>query len=100
MNGRWSPAAAAALAPPSSSVSREGAHVALTYVSKPSQASETVTAARSLGVRAIAIRAYSADPEAVIAAVERTIAEFGGRSTHCFDPESQVKRRRWASIRK
>lgn len=59
-------------------LAREGARVALTYVSKPDQANETVKAAQALGVRAIAIQADSADPEAVVAAVERTVAEFGG----------------------
>lgn len=59
-------------------LAREGAHVALTYVSKPDQANETAEAAQALGVQALAIQADSADPEAVIAAVERTVAEFGG----------------------
>lgn len=59
-------------------LAREGAHVALTYVSKPDQASATARQARALGVRAIAIQADSADPQALIAAVERTVAEFGG----------------------
>src|SRR5919106_2434257 len=59
-------------------LAREGAHVALTYVSKPDQANETAKAAQALGVRAVAIQADSADPEAVVAAVERTVAEFGG----------------------
>jgi 3-oxoacyl-[acyl-carrier protein] reductase len=59
-------------------LAREGAHVALTYVSKPEQANETVTAARALGVRALAIQADSADAAAVVLAVERTVAELGG----------------------
>lgn len=59
-------------------LAREGANVALTYVSKPDQANETVTAAQALGVRALAIRADSADAEAVVAAVERTVEELGG----------------------
>jgi 3-oxoacyl-[acyl-carrier protein] reductase len=59
-------------------LAREGAHVALTYVSKPDQANETVTAARALGVRALAIQADSADAAAVVLAVERTVAELGG----------------------
>jgi 3-oxoacyl-[acyl-carrier protein] reductase len=59
-------------------LAREGAHVALTYISKPDQANETAKAAQALGVRAIAIQADSADPEAVVAAVERTVAELGG----------------------
>lgn len=56
----------------------EGAHVALTYVSKPDQANETAKMARALGVRALAIQADNADAEAVVAAVEQTIRELGG----------------------
>ncbi|PYS91017.1 MAG: oxidoreductase [Acidobacteria bacterium] len=59
-------------------LAREGAHVALTYISKPDQANETAQAAEALGVRALAIQADSADAQAVAAAVERTVAEFGG----------------------
>jgi 3-oxoacyl-[acyl-carrier protein] reductase len=56
----------------------EGAHVALTYVSKPDQAAETVKAAQALGVKSLAIQADSADAGAVAAAVERTVRELGG----------------------
>jgi len=56
----------------------EGADVALTYVSKPDQAEETVKAAQALGVKALAIQADSADAKAVVAAVERTVRELGG----------------------
>jgi 3-oxoacyl-[acyl-carrier protein] reductase len=59
-------------------LAHEGADVALTYVSKPDQANETLKAAQALGVRALAIQADSADAEAVVAAVERTVGEFGG----------------------
>jgi len=59
-------------------LAREGAHVALTYVSKPDQANETVKAAQALGVEALAVQADSADAEAVVAAVERTVRELGG----------------------
>ena len=59
-------------------LAREGAHVALTYVSKPDQANETVKAAQAFGVKALAIQADSADAEAVVAAVERTVRELGG----------------------
>jgi len=59
-------------------LAREGAHVALTYVSRPGHANETVKAAQAFGVRALAIQADSADAEAVVAAVERTVAELGG----------------------
>jgi 3-oxoacyl-[acyl-carrier protein] reductase len=56
----------------------EGAHVALTYVSNPNQANETVNAVKALGVKALAIQADSADAGAVVAAVERTVRELGG----------------------
>jgi len=59
-------------------LAREGAHVALSYVSKPEQAQATVKAAQALGVKALAIQADSADPKAVVAAVERTVRELGG----------------------
>jgi 3-oxoacyl-[acyl-carrier protein] reductase len=59
-------------------LAREGADVALTYVSRPEQANDIAQAARALGVRAITIKADSADAEAVVAAVEQTVAEFGG----------------------
>lgn len=59
-------------------LAREGANVAFTYISKPDRADETVKAARSLGVKAIAIQADSADASAVVAAVERTASDFGG----------------------
>lgn len=59
-------------------LAREGAHVALTYVSNPDQANETVRTAQASGVKALAIRADSADAKAVIAAVEQTVRELGG----------------------
>jgi 3-oxoacyl-[acyl-carrier protein] reductase len=59
-------------------LAREGADVALTYVSKPDDANKTADAARELGVKSLAIQADSASPESVIAAVERTAKELGG----------------------
>lgn len=59
-------------------LAREGAHVALTYVSNRTQADETAREAHALGVKAIAIRADSADADAVVAAVEKTVANLGG----------------------
>jgi len=59
-------------------LAREGAHVALTYVSNPDKASETVKAAQALGVKALAIQADSADAGALVAAVERTVSDLGG----------------------
>jgi 3-oxoacyl-[acyl-carrier protein] reductase len=59
-------------------LAREGAQVALTYVSNARQAGETVRAAQALGGKALAIQADSADGAAVVAAVERTVRELGG----------------------
>jgi 3-oxoacyl-[acyl-carrier protein] reductase len=59
-------------------LAREGADVALTYLSKPEQASETAKAAQSFGVKVLAIQADSGDAKAVRAAVERTVNEVGG----------------------
>jgi 3-oxoacyl-[acyl-carrier protein] reductase len=59
-------------------LAREGAEVALTYVGNADKANETVKAAQALGVKALAIQADSANAEAVIAAVERTVQELGG----------------------
>lgn len=59
-------------------LAREGANVAFTYVSNLDQANETVRAAQALGVKALAIQADSADAEALVTAVERTVQELGG----------------------
>ena len=59
-------------------LARDGADVALTYVSNPDQANETARAARALGVKALAIRADGADAKAVVDAVEQTARELGG----------------------
>jgi 3-oxoacyl-[acyl-carrier protein] reductase len=59
-------------------LAREGADVALTYVSKPAQATETAKAAQALGVKTLAIQADSSDAKAVVTAVERTVSELGG----------------------
>ncbi len=56
----------------------EGADVALTYVSNPERAEGTAEAAREVGVKALAIKADSADAGALAAAVEQTAAELGG----------------------
>src|SRR5262245_46588003 len=56
----------------------EGAHVALTYVSRADQAKETADAAKSLGVNAIAIQADNADANALIGAVDRAVRELDG----------------------
>jgi 3-oxoacyl-[acyl-carrier protein] reductase len=59
-------------------LAREGAHVALTYISRPDQANEMVKAAQALGVKSLAIQADNADADALVAAVERTVRELGG----------------------
>ncbi|QEL15072.1 SDR family oxidoreductase [Limnoglobus roseus] len=59
-------------------LAKEGADVALTYVSKPDDAARVAEAAKALGVRAIAVQADAADADAVVKAVERAAKEFGG----------------------
>lgn len=59
-------------------LARDGAHVAFTYASSPDRAAETVKAAQAFGARGIAIRADSANADAVVGAVERTVADLGG----------------------
>jgi 3-oxoacyl-[acyl-carrier protein] reductase len=59
-------------------LANDGADVALTYSSSPDRANEVAKAAQASGVRAIAIRADSANADAVIGAVERTVSDLGG----------------------
>lgn len=59
-------------------LAREGADVAFTYVSRPDRADEAVKAVLQSGVKALAIKADSADADAVIGAVENTVRELGG----------------------
>jgi len=59
-------------------LAQEGAHVALTYVSKPEQANETARDVEAFGVKSLAIQADSADAQAVTSAIDRAAAEFGG----------------------
>ncbi|HEY2787077.1 MAG TPA: 3-oxoacyl-ACP reductase family protein [Fimbriiglobus sp.] len=59
-------------------LAREGADVAFTYVRQSDQVDEVVASVRALGRKVLAVQADSAMAEAVVAAVERTAAEFGG----------------------
>lgn len=59
-------------------LAREGADVALTYHSKPDAASAVAEASQAYGVKSVAIAAENSDANAVAAAVERTVDEFGG----------------------
>lgn len=56
----------------------DGARVALTYRGSPDQAQQTVEAIESQGGHALAIVADAASPEAVRAAVTKTVEAFGG----------------------
>lgn len=58
-------------------LARDGAAVALTYASSPQKAHEVVRAIESAGGRALAVRADSADVEAVKNAVAETVKAFG-----------------------
>ena len=55
----------------------DGADVALTYVTAPDRAAETVRAIEAAGRTGIAIKADSADPGAIAAAVAQTVDRFG-----------------------
>jgi len=59
-------------------LARDGAQVALTYVHNAEQAAASVQAAQAFGGQALAIQADSADANAVVAAVEQTVAALGG----------------------
>jgi 3-oxoacyl-[acyl-carrier protein] reductase len=58
-------------------LAREGANVALTYVSAGDKGRAAIAKIESAGRRGLAIAADNADPAAVRAAVARTVAEFG-----------------------
>ncbi|TDV15561.1 SDR family oxidoreductase [Paraburkholderia caballeronis] len=58
-------------------LAHEGADVALTYVSTPEKAAETVAAIEAAGRAGIAIEADSANADAIRAAVERAVERFG-----------------------
>ncbi|KFC72162.1 Short-chain dehydrogenase/reductase SDR [Bosea sp. LC85] len=56
----------------------DGAAVALTYSASPARAEEVVSEIAAKGGRALAIAADAGDPQAVRAAVARTVEAFGG----------------------
>ncbi|QDL94347.1 3-oxoacyl-ACP reductase FabG (plasmid) [Paroceanicella profunda] len=56
----------------------DGAAVALTYSASPDRAAAVVAEIETAGGRALAIEADAGNPEAVRAAVARTVATFGG----------------------
>ena len=56
----------------------DGAQVAFTYNGSPKLAEETAAAIESTGGRALMLQANAAEPEAVRAAVARTVETFGG----------------------
>ena len=58
-------------------LARDGADVALTYLRDKQRAEEVAHEITMLGRRAIAVPADSADPAAVVAAVDRAAAELG-----------------------
>ncbi|MET9616024.1 SDR family NAD(P)-dependent oxidoreductase [Kitasatospora indigofera] len=58
-------------------LAEDGADVALTYLGNAERAAGVVDRIKALGRRALAVRADSADPAAVRAAVDQAAAEFG-----------------------
>ena len=59
-------------------LARDGANVAFTYGNQAEQADKTAGEAREHGVKTLAIKADSANPDAIIEAVELTEKAFGG----------------------
>ena len=59
-------------------LAKEGANVAITYNSSPERAESIVNEIKAAGGNAVAIRANSQDPQAVMDAVDKTAAAFGG----------------------
>ena len=59
-------------------LARDGADVALTYEKSADKAEALASEIRALGRKAVAIQADAASPDAVQAAVERTVADLGG----------------------
>jgi len=58
-------------------LAKEGADVTVTYVSTPKRAADTVAAIEATGRTGLAIKADSADPAAIKAAVAQTVDHFG-----------------------
>ncbi|SEG94315.1 NAD(P)-dependent dehydrogenase, short-chain alcohol dehydrogenase family [Thermomonospora echinospora] len=59
-------------------LARDGADVAVTYTSSADRAAEVVRRIEAAGRRGLALAADSADPVALIGAVERVVAGLGG----------------------
>lgn len=59
-------------------LAEDGADVAITYEKSAEKAESLAAEIRTMGRKAIAIKADAASPEAVKAAVEQTVAELGG----------------------
>jgi 3-oxoacyl-[acyl-carrier protein] reductase len=59
-------------------LARDGADVAITYLAAADRAAQVVKEIEALGRRGLAVRADSADPAAVRAAVDTVAAELGG----------------------
>jgi 3-oxoacyl-[acyl-carrier protein] reductase len=59
-------------------LARDGAAVAITYVSSPDKAQQVVDAIEKNGGRALAIKADSSDADAVRQAIDQAAAAFGG----------------------
>ena len=58
-------------------LAKEGADVALTFQQNQQRADEVVEQIKAVGRRALAVRADSADPAAVVAAIDRVAGELG-----------------------
>ena len=59
-------------------LARDGADVVLTYVSNAARADEVAAEAMSHGVKALAIKADSGNPDELTAVITQTVVELGG----------------------
>ncbi len=58
-------------------LAKQGATVALTYISSPDRAAQVVDEIKAAGGSAIAIRADSSDADAIIAAIQQVVTTYG-----------------------
>src|SRR5260221_11974609 len=58
-------------------LAKDGFDVALTYVSRPDQAGDIVSAIENVGRHGVAIKADSADPSAIRTAVAEAVQQLG-----------------------
>ncbi len=83
-------------------LAQRGAHIVVNYVRKRSAAEEVVADVRSMGQRAIAVKANVGDADQIDALFERLVAEFGrcdilvgNAATGVVRPITQIEDKHW-----